>query len=529
MAVTSGRLQYMLEQSLSGGNSISATAYGAVGDGSTDDAAAIQAALDAAHTRGGGIVVIPPGKTFAIKTFLVVYDNTVLSAYGATIISTGNTGLLRNFLSTETPSGYAGHSHIVVQGGTWDANASDGTTGTVTAETDAFNFIHASDITVRDATIKNVSSAHALEFNAVDGGRVLNCRFLGYRDNSGDASRQYSEAVQLDIAVSGSSSIGAFDSTTSRNILVMGCYFGPSERLGVFGRAVGSHTTRAATFYDNVQIIGNRIDGTLQEGIRGYAWRRAVISDNIITGTGLSGICLTVPDPATYSVTTYGAAITGNVISGMVTDSGIRVLAYSATLYSNVRIEGNCIEGGTSANGIHVEYCARPGISGNTIRSLGSTGIYAYNTTAPQIVGNTLRDIATNAINVSTCTGGQIASNHVDTTTTNYGIYLTVTTDVAVTGNAVRAAASAGIRLGATALRTFVSANMIRKADGTTVNGVSLDATAANCVVVGNDCSGNSFTNTTWVNSGTAPTTTVIDYAGTLLTSPSTAHGANLI
>jgi parallel beta-helix repeat protein len=511
MAITSGRLQYMLEQALSGGSTISVTAYGAVGDGATDDTAAIQAALDAAHTRGGGIVVIPSGQTFAITTFLVAYDNTVISAYGATIKSIGNTGLLRNFLSSETFSAYAGHSHIVIQGGTWDNNASDGTTGTVTAETDAFNFVHCSDITVRDVTIKNVSSAHALEFNSTDGARVLNCRFLGYRDNTSDSSRQFSEAVQLDIAVSGSSSIGAFDSTASRNVLVMGCYFGPSERLGVFGRAVGSHTTRAATFYDNVQVIGNRIDGTLQEGIRGYAWRRAVISDNIITGTGLSGICLTVPDPATYSVTTYGAAITGNVITGMVADSGIRVLAYSATLYSNVRIEGNCIEGGTSANGIHIEYCARPGISGNTIRSLGSTGIYAYNTTAPQIVGNTLRSIATNAINVSTCTGGQVASNHVDTTTTNHGIYLTATTDVAVTGNAVRAAASAGIRLGATAVTTFVSGNMVRKADGATVNSISLDATATGCVILGNDFTGNGWTSgtvsTAMVLNGSAPRT----------------------
>lgn len=45
--------------------------YGAVGDGATDDATAIQAAIDAAEAAGGGTVVLPKG-TFAIGTVLTV-------------------------------------------------------------------------------------------------------------------------------------------------------------------------------------------------------------------------------------------------------------------------------------------------------------------------------------------------------------------------------------------------------------------------------------------------------------------------
>lgn len=44
------------------------TDYGAVCDGATDDAAAIQSALDAAETAGGGTVVLPGGETCGVGT-----------------------------------------------------------------------------------------------------------------------------------------------------------------------------------------------------------------------------------------------------------------------------------------------------------------------------------------------------------------------------------------------------------------------------------------------------------------------------
>jgi parallel beta-helix repeat protein len=501
MAITSGRLQYMLELALSGGSALNVVAYGAVGDGETDDTEAIQNALDAAHTRGGGVVVFPAGLTFAIKTFLVVYDDTVISAYGATIISIGNTGLLRNFLSSETFSGYTGHSHILVQGGVWDANASDGTTGTVTAMTNAFGFVHCQDITVRDVTLKNVSSSHAVEFNSTNGGRVLNCRFLGYRDNSGDNSRQYAEAVQIDIAVSGSSSIGAFDGTPSKNITVQGCHFGASERLGVFGRAIGSHTLASGAYYYGIQVIGNRIEGTLQEGIRGYGWRRAVVSGNVISGTGYSGIAMTHPNPSSagYSAVSRDITITGNTIDSAATDSAIRVLGYSGATCDQVVISSNAIYGGASgaANGIQVEYCASPTVTGNNLSSPRSTGIYNNNSDGGSITGNTVRSASSNGINVNASTGTTVSGNVVNGTSANHCIFVGSSNDFLVTGNRTANAAGAGIRLGASATDGMVTNNRIIK--GTSANGITGDASATGCTVALNDLTGNGWSAATAV------------------------------
>lgn len=493
MDITGGRLQYMLER-LNTSSTVNVETFGAVGDGVTDDTLAIQAALDLAQASGGGLVQFTPGKTYAVSTFLVVYDYTTVYAYGATIKAIGNSGILRNFLDTEVFSAYGGHSHIQILGGRWDGNAFNGTTGSVTAETNIMNFVHASDITVRDATLENTSTAHALEFNAIDGGRALNCRFLGFADNSVGSVRQFSEAIQIDIAVTGSASIGLFDNTPSKNILVDGCYFGISARCGKFGRAVGSHTLASGQHYIGIQIVNNRIDGTLQEGIRGYGWRRVVIANNVISGTGFSGIWMGIPNPSGgYTATSYDITIQGNTITNAATDSGIRVIGYATAKIAQITVNGNSINGGGSgtANGIHMEHCNSPVVTGNSLASIESTGIFNNSSDSGSITGNTIRTTQSNGINVSGSTGTVVSSNHINGTTTNHCIFVGTSTDFLITGNRVTNAAGAGIRLGATATDGTVNGNRVVK--GTSVNGITGDTTATSCIVANNDLSGSGW------------------------------------
>ncbi|MGW5637121.1 right-handed parallel beta-helix repeat-containing protein [Streptomyces sp. NPDC003832] len=530
MDITNGRLQYMLER-LNTSSTVNVETFGAVGDGITDDTLAIQAALDLAHDSGGGLVQFTPGKTYAVTDFLVVYDHTTIYAYGATIKAIANKGILRNFLASETFAAYDGHSHIQILGGTWDGNAFNGSTGSVTATTNIMNFVHCQDITVRDATLMNVSSGHALEFNSTDGGRALNCRFLGFRDNSGDASRGFAEAIQIDIAVDGSSSIGTYDNTTSRAILVDGCYFSNSTRCGYFGRAVGSHTLRSGVYYYGIQIVNNRIEGTLEEGIRGYGWRRVVIANNVINSTGKSGIWIGIPNPASagYSAVSQDITITANTVTAAGTESAIRAIGYSGANVGQVTISGNAVNGGGSgsANGIHVEYCNSPVVSGNNLASVQSTGIANIQSDSGTITGNTIRGTATNGINISNSNGTIVSSNHVRDASTNHCIFVTASNDYLITGNRVvnASATGAGIRLSDNADDGTVTGNRIVK--GTSQNGISTSATdgaePTGVTIANNDMTGNGWSATTAISVGAGGTMTTAFTGGT------TIPGANLV
>ncbi|MFJ2514705.1 right-handed parallel beta-helix repeat-containing protein [Streptomyces griseoviridis] len=483
---------------------------GATGNGVADDRAVVQAALDAARDADGGLVVLPPGRTYGVGTFLVVYDNTTIWAYGATIKAIGNSGILRNFTASEAPTGYTGHGNIAVLGGTWDGNAYNGVDGSVTAETDVINFVHGHDILVQDVTVTNTSTAHALEFNSSVRCAAINCSFLGYRDNSTGGNRQFSEAIQIDIAKSGSSSIGAYDNTTARDVLIQGCHFGPSARCGPFGRAVGSHTLAAGATYDNIRIVDCRIDGTLQEGIYAYGWRRSVIRGNVITGTGLSGIYATLPDPTSMATAPAGLLVSDNIIDGSGGDSAVRVLGYAAYPYPGVTIADNVLRNCTG-NAVQVERCDSPQVTGNAVQNTTSTGLYAHYSDGVTFNGNSVRGAASNGINASGCVGPVITGNLVDTTSSNFGVFVgqggdgtTNSTDALIVGNRIRKPASSGIRLSTNATGCTVTGNQVRKDGAAATSALSMAASATGAVVLDNDFTGNGWSATAALSVSTA-------------------------
>lgn len=109
--------------------------YGALGDGSTDDTTAIQAAINAANAAQGGIVFFPAG--LYVSTLLTVYSYVTLvgAGRGASVIklkAATNTDLIKSdgfdALTGEEDAG--GLTHFGIRDLTLDGNRSNQSSGT---------------------------------------------------------------------------------------------------------------------------------------------------------------------------------------------------------------------------------------------------------------------------------------------------------------------------------------------------------------------------------------------------------------
>jgi parallel beta-helix repeat protein len=123
----------------------------AVGDGTTDDKAALQAMLDYISTAGAGNLIFPQNKIFAISEGLKFYSNTVIDLNGSTIKVVTSEDVIQYF-----PLYSAGWTdvdktpeNVVIKNGTID--------GGLKCETGVF--VHrSSNVTVEHCTIKNINN-----------------------------------------------------------------------------------------------------------------------------------------------------------------------------------------------------------------------------------------------------------------------------------------------------------------------------------------------------------------------------------
>jgi len=163
-------------------------AYGATGDGVTNDRAAIQTALDSAY----GTVYFPDG-TYLISTvnpdvsgagLRIPSNKRLVLSQGATLKRGTNsiTGFLIN--KADGVTAYTANSNIIIEGGTIDGNSA-----TFTTNATLVAFGHATNVTIRDCIIKDAPSWHLIEFNAVKRGTVERVQLSGCPSN---------EAIQLD-------------------------------------------------------------------------------------------------------------------------------------------------------------------------------------------------------------------------------------------------------------------------------------------------------------------------------------------
>lgn len=437
--------------------------FGAVGDGESDDKVAFQLALDAAFSAGGGEVVAAPGKSYLIGSGIIIRENVTFTAYGASITKKSNPySWFRNFdKAVDSFPGYTGNGNILIRGGTWYGNSGAHTE----ASGNVITLAHCENVEVRDVIFIDVSAAaHAVEFNAVRNGRIVNCHAYGYQSLGGASEK--SEAFQIDLASATTWVCAPADDTTCRDILIQGCSSGASDTLGVWGCTIGSHSMSPGKFHENIRITGNVSNGSIQEGIRLYQYKGSLVQGNVIRDAGTYGINSIVAS-ATAGSSTDGSIISGNVIEGGTWGIQSSGNTSGASMLSDV-------------------------ISGNKVTGCSSWGIRAINAQSTLISGNSLRGCDGHGILTASSSLVVIASNQVSNCT-GYGVILSPdAVDCLVRDNLVSKPGSGAFRVSSNSSRNSFIGNAARLEGAATSSGLALSVTA-NCTGTyhfGNDFSG---------------------------------------
>jgi polygalacturonase len=336
---------------------VTVTGYGAVGDGVTDDSAAINAALDAAAAQSA-VTLLPPGD-YAVGSRIIFPAGARVVGYGATIHRKAGLGTLAvNWVTGDTTTtGYEGPSNITLEGITFDAHGDTQTSNPA----NVVGFGHCKNIRIIGCTFRRTSGYHALELNAVDGAYVENCRFEGFSEVGGLTEK---EALQIDCATPGD--YGAADNTPAKNVTIIGCVFEGYAAVPAHHTAIGGHTAPSG-FYDNITVIGCTITNPTVRGINAYYWRGSTILNCTVTftGTGVQGI----RSPNADALSIIGCRVAGPGAGH--TTQGITVSTSSA----------NCKAIACHVTGVDTAYYAGTGSTGFVVE-----GCTSYRTIGPGVL-----------------------------------------------------------------------------------------------------------------------------------------------
>lgn len=365
--------------------------YGATGNGTTDDAAAVQLALNA-----GGTVFFPAG-TYLIGTTLNVLSNTqVLLDQNAT--AKAKSSLSGPLFST------SGKTNVKFTGGIFDGNKAN-----AASATDAIYIYNSSNVWVNNTTIQN-SKEHNIYVAGPSTSSVSKNIYLQNNSLSGADGPGITFIYTSNILIENSIIFSNYTGLTS----------GESSFIAIVGNSFYSNTNDGCAVGNNcayITITGNVSQYNGAEGINVDGCNHAVITGN----TSLNNLIgITVWNRSPGTVLAKRNIVSSNTVS---TCTQVGILIADGNEYSI--IEGNSVDS-CGSYGIQLgesNYCV---IRDNTVNGNAAGGIYVAGTIQSKIENNFCASNTGYGIQLQTGTGfgrTTVINNTLAANSGGYGIY----------------------------------------------------------------------------------------------------------
>jgi hypothetical protein len=233
------------------------SAYGATPNTGSDQSPAIQSALNACASAGGGEVWVGAG-TFSLANYLVVGANTWLHLSEGTIMQRIVGSSTPAYLVTNCQFGtnnIPGAANIMISGGTWDAVGS----GITSACTPVF-MIQVTKLVLRDMIVNVPFNNPCTEINGCFNVKLDNMMYEGIGSNVTTASvpcvRINSSSTST--TPSGLAS-GVYNNTVCNNVNMTNCgaILGNSYAEGSNGSLIASDKYHSGATHNNISVIGS--------------------------------------------------------------------------------------------------------------------------------------------------------------------------------------------------------------------------------------------------------------------------------
>lgn len=355
--------------------------FGAVGDGTTDDTAAIQAALDSAADR----VFIPAG-TYKITAALTAPS-------GVEVYGEGAQSILKLFANSNVVL-IDGASNVYLHDFAIDGNSATYTSASNNAVFIEWRVTAGANVRLGKLYIHDIGGAGVLGLAAVgtpsSGVQIEECRV----ENTGAHGiilQDYISDVSICNNTVKASGLGFADrpgitaSRYGKNVVVSNnICVGSASALGTSVHGISIDGTENAT------CIGNIVSGWKGYGIEVGFVTNGTFQGNSITACTRASIALSgVQSTASRNI---NVSVLGNVCNS---GSGEGVYAFvtggtGTVFHENIVVSGNVVNGSTASSGIQMGFVNRLTISNNSVNSCFLSGAYVDNCKDINIVGNTI-------------------------------------------------------------------------------------------------------------------------------------------